>query len=69
MTAEDEPEPKSDPRGQGAEGKEHSAQEELVARARKVEDLCVELRSEAYKLEMSIRKCEKCIANNKEAKV
>lgn len=47
---------------------EPSTQDELVMQARKVEDLCVALRAEAYKLEMSIRKCEKCLANNKEAK-
>jgi hypothetical protein len=42
---------------------EPSTQSELITQARKVEDLCVALRAEAYKLEMSIRKCEKCIAN------
>jgi hypothetical protein len=47
---------------------EPSTKEELVTQARKVEDLCVALRAEAYKLEMSIRKCEKCLANNKEGK-
>lgn len=43
--------------------KEPTTQEELVAQARKVEDLCVALRAEAYKLEMAIWKCEKCLAN------
>jgi len=48
--------------------KELSPQEELVSRARKVENLCVELRAEAYKLEMSIQKCSKCLGDNKEVK-
>jgi hypothetical protein len=42
---------------------EPTTQEEVTTRARKVEDMCVELRAELYKLEMLLRKCNKCMAN------
>jgi len=46
---------------------EPSSQEELVTLLRKLEDISVDMRATCYRVEMLIRKCEKCLANSKEA--
>jgi hypothetical protein len=42
-------------------------QEELVTLLRKLEGMSVDMRATCYRVEMLIRKCEKCLANSKEA--
>jgi hypothetical protein len=49
--------------------KELSPQEELVGLLRELEDSLVKTRALCYRAEMILRVCEKCKANNKEAKV